>query len=508
MSLKNVAKHLESKSRGPDKMLVHMSPNEVAGLQALAKSNGGSLSINPDTGLVEAGFLDKMLPMIAGAGLMMIPGVNALGAAAIVGGIQAMRTGDVKEGLIAGLGAYGGAGLTSGLAEAGGSALADQAGAAATQNMGAATIPTEFTGVGMPTEFTGLANQVPTATSAAQAQMGNLSNLTPSQVEAFNAAAQTQPEFAAQAAARANATQAPVYERALAGVQTMNPFSANVTAGQAASNLGNFAMENRGALASAAMPALSEGMQPAPMPGAAEPDQYDKKLAAFKIGSNFRPYTPQQPNPYYRAQYPSYAAGGLLAPPQLERMAPGGLADLQGQRDGYEPRLDAQGGEMQFAGGGDIKKPKKPQYTGGAALSAIGASQGAWEQAKAELENDMYAAKMPTGVSKVPSRIKGLGEYAYAAGGSLGGYSDGGRMLKGPGDGMSDSIPAQIGSKQPARLADGEFVIPADVVSHLGNGSSDAGAKKLYAMMDKARMARTGKKRQAPAVNTGKLMPV
>jgi hypothetical protein len=90
---------------------------------------------------------------------------------------------------------------------------------------------------------------------------------------------------------------------------------------------------------------------------------------------------------------------------------------------------------------------------------------------------------------------------------SLGGYSDGGRMLKGPGDGMSDSIPGVIGGRQPARLADGEFVVPADVVSHLGNGSTDAGAKRLYGMMDKVRKARTGKKKQAPAVKADKYMP-
>jgi hypothetical protein len=90
---------------------------------------------------------------------------------------------------------------------------------------------------------------------------------------------------------------------------------------------------------------------------------------------------------------------------------------------------------------------------------------------------------------------------------SLGGYSDGGRMLKGPGDGMSDSIPGVIANKQPARLADGEFVVPADVVSHLGNGSTDAGAKQLYAMMDKVRKARTGKKKQAPAVKANRYMP-
>jgi hypothetical protein len=73
---------------------------------------------------------------------------------------------------------------------------------------------------------------------------------------------------------------------------------------------------------------------------------------------------------------------------------------------------------------------------------------------------------------------------------------------------MSDSIPGVIGGKQPARLADGEFVVPADVVSHLGNGSTDGGAKKLYAMMDKIRSARTGKKKQAPEINADKYLPV
>jgi hypothetical protein len=99
----------------------------------------------------------------------------------------------------------------------------------------------------------------------------------------------------------------------------------------------------------------------------------------------------------------------------------------------------------------------------------------------------------------------------YARGGNvtsnLGGYSDGGRMLKGPGDGMSDSIPASISGKQPARLADGEFVVPADVVSHLGNGSTDAGAKQLYAMMDNVRKARTGRKAQGKQIQAKKYLP-
>jgi hypothetical protein len=97
----------------------------------------------------------------------------------------------------------------------------------------------------------------------------------------------------------------------------------------------------------------------------------------------------------------------------------------------------------------------------------------------------------------------------FAAGGisDLGGYSDGGRMLKGPGDGMSDSIPASIENKRPARLATDEFVVPADVVSHLGNGSSEAGAKVLYAMMDKVRKARTGNAKQGKQINPSKFMP-
>jgi hypothetical protein len=97
----------------------------------------------------------------------------------------------------------------------------------------------------------------------------------------------------------------------------------------------------------------------------------------------------------------------------------------------------------------------------------------------------------------------------------LAGYNDGGdvymaagRYLSGGGDGMSDSIPATINNKQPARLADGEFVVPADVVSDLGNGSSNAGAKKLYAMMNKIRKARHGTSKQPPEVKADKAMPV
>ena len=110
------------------------------------------------------------------------------------------------------------------------------------------------------------------------------------------------------------------------------------------------------------------------------------------------------------------------------------------------------------------------------------------------------------------SKNMAMGGYAIGGGlGSLGSYSDGGRLLKGPGDGVSDSIPATIGrNRQPARLADGEFVIPARIVSELGNGSTDAGAKKLYAMMDRVQRARgktTGKNKVAANSRSDKYLP-
>jgi hypothetical protein len=136
MSLAVLADHMASKGRGPDSMLIHMSPREVQGLQALAENQGGSLTINPETGLPEAGFLDKLLPTIIGAGLSMIPGVGPLMAAGIVGGIQTIRTGDIGKGLAAGLGAYGGAGLAQGLATAGTGALSAEVGGEALKAAG------------------------------------------------------------------------------------------------------------------------------------------------------------------------------------------------------------------------------------------------------------------------------------------------------------------------------------------------------------------------------------
>ena len=111
------------------------------------------------------------------------------------------------------------------------------------------------------------------------------------------------------------------------------------------------------------------------------------------------------------------------------------------------------------------------------------------------------AAVMPRPASSV---IQDLPVPKYAAGGIAGMAQ--GRYLGGATDGMADKIPARIGGKQEARLSHGEFVIPADVVSHLGNGNSEAGAKRLYSMMDKIRTARTGTKKQGKQINPDKFL--
>lgn len=165
--------------------------------------------------------------------------------------------------------------------------------------------------------------------------------------------------------------------------------------------------------------------------------------------------------------------------------AAAGLAGAMGGReDPYSPE-EYNGPLKRFRLSSDYRPPV-PYAEGGITDLAAGGYD------RMVGEEPMYPSNMAAG------GISNLGSYSD--------YARGGRMLKGPGDGMSDSIPASIGGKRPARLATEEFVVPADVVSHLGNGSSDAGAKQLYAMMDRVRTARTGRKSQGREINPQKYM--
>jgi hypothetical protein len=120
-----------------------------------------------------------------------------------------------------------------------------------------------------------------------------------------------------------------------------------------------------------------------------------------------------------------------------------------------------------------------------------------------------FTTTAPAAPAETPETIVAAGGGMMKSGGisDLGGYSDGGRLLRGPGDGVSDSIPASINNKQPARLADGEFVIPARIVSELGNGSTEAGARKLYAMMDRIQKSRRKAKNIAANTRADKHLP-
>ena len=140
MSLQLAAQHLSHQGRGPDDTLVHMSKNELRSLSDLAMAHGGQLTINPQTGLPEAGLLDKLLPTIIGAGISYFTGIPAWQVGLGVGAVETVRTGSLQKGLMAGLGAYGGAGLTSGLMGAGLGAAAEtlgQANASAATTLGA-----------------------------------------------------------------------------------------------------------------------------------------------------------------------------------------------------------------------------------------------------------------------------------------------------------------------------------------------------------------------------------
>jgi hypothetical protein len=151
-----------------------------------------------------------------------------------------------------------------------------------------------------------------------------------------------------------------------------------------------------------------------------------------------------------------------------------------------------------------------PSKASGASFMNIGLGQERMGLAKAAAGSE-FEDSMPEGQITIEELgMAGGGmipRFSQGGIGSLQQYAVGGKLLNGAGDGMSDDIKANINGTQEARLADGEFVIPADVVSHLGNGSTDAGAKQLYAMMDRIRKARTGRTKQAPEVEARKYMP-
>jgi len=410
MSLQIAAEHLASKGRGPDTTLVHMSHGEVKSLQDIAKAHGGSLTVNPSTGLPEAGFLSSILPVVAGAALAAT-GVGAPMAALMVGGGSMLLNPrqSLGQGLMAGLSAYGGAGL--------GEALAMQG------MQAAAGVPEAAKQVGA---------------------------LTAESTSAQVAAAQ---QAAAEAAAKTSAAQT-----AFRGGDLM----ANAgTMGKGIASLGQEG--GMSAFVGNLGGPMKAGMTGASLAAPAIMQSEDRTVPV--------PQVDRDPGQQY-----TYYPGAALPTPE---------PNIQGRENAY------------YSGG---YRPKTTTPTTTSMPNPFGLND------VGRMMADGGAVGWPAGESVMRMADGGISDAHY----NLGGYSDGGRLLRGPGDGVSDSIPATIGEKQPARLADGEFVVPARIVSELGNGSTEAGARKLYAMMDRvqgARASTVGKGKVAKNSKADKHLP-
>ena len=496
MSLHHIAKNLESKGRGDDSVLVHMTPREVGGLQALAKAHGGSLTRNPETGLYEAGFLNQVLPLVAAAAATYFTaGAAAPAIAGALGGMgMSAAAATTAGGILAGAGA--GAAISGGTAalqgkDAGKAALMGGIGGAISGGLGAYdAAPNLLEGVGSATPpadgISSLTNAPITGDAGAGAGISGYG-------EANELAALTPP------------TGVPP-----TGVPTPPPTQAGI---QAASQTGPARVDALNKLAeSQGAGVTSSSFGTAPGVNAEQSLYQAQNLANPSSAGNIYPdlktvTTPTTPTSYYSGLAPDayVQKGGIQALPavglledepngvattpeeqsKLKRISPNFYAQQPVRPNPYySARYAAEGGIMRLANGGPTGPVERMSQ------NALGGSTNMFPQSQQERTNFATPTQMPASAEVTMNN-----QYAgvtMADGGiaDLGSYSDGGRLLKGPGDGVSDNIPATIGGRQPARLADGEFVIPARIVSELGNGSTDAGAKRLYAMMDRVQAKR------------------
>ena len=593
MSLQLAAQHLSDHGRGPDDTLVHMSRNEVKSLNDLAMAHGGQLTINPQTGLPEAGFLSAILPMVAGAALnVALPGSGML-VPALVGGASMLMNpkAGLMGGLMAGMGAYGGMNLGSALAESG------------MQQAGAEELAKSQAGISNVVGNAGTQG-LPAGVSADQ--------------YAKNVLAQTQPYVDARTAAQTAFDTGSFTDRLGTMGQGAKTLASPGGFSNLYQNLGNSPMSRLGTVAALASPALTQQAEqpPAPVadkdmgqrytysPGVAKPipapdvPTYDQMLTQQGNFGSQQTYFPDARYEKISAEQAKniygFAGGGPVEQMSNNNAigANTGFPQAYLHNNAYatpyqtpisqnvltgagDTAVDPYTGEQKMAGGGisgsgnlDLSIPLDFGGAGGGGgfggagvngysavgsgggsqtgftgqnNTAIGAKGGAGSSPLFNtgqtpfdntIEGDTFQPQGTRAFGGNPQQMIGLlsslmqGQQSgnasaqqpmqMATGGisdagyNLGGYSDGGRLLRGPGDGVSDSIPAVIGKKQPARLADGEFVVPARIVSEIGNGSTEAGARKLYGMMDRVQAARgktVGKGKVARNTRADKYLP-
>jgi hypothetical protein len=522
MSLALAAQHLQAQGRGNDTHLVHMTTGELQALNRLAKVHGRPLSINPKTGLPEAGFLGSILPTVLGG----VAGVFAPELLPyIAGGIGLADyaiTGSLGQGLMAGMGAWGGGNLAGDISSIGGTSIVNQGGDLAAKGFDAMQQTAATAGE--------TADTVTQASNYINAS--NFPNLSADQIA----------NMQSQIVANAGDTNAinNVVRAAGAANAGLGNVGANFTTGlgnitSSGSNAVDFVKAHPWDTVSGLSPFVMAGMN-AMKPGVYTPPAQENNPFHLQTNSpNFQGTFPT-PNVYT----PTYAKhGGLM---DVKKYAGAGIVLDSSALD--NPAGDEALDEDIAASRAtpiilDVSKTRS-KLTDEAEKQAIadinaGAKMGR-EPAKAAVDTESHIyydtdpntkdlsaeeagatrAKLNAALAQLDPKsevMRGIPKFQKlgklklsdvmaqeqeaASGGvmgipqyNLGGYSDGGRLLKGPGDGVSDSIPASIGGKQPARLAEGEFVIPARIVSELGNGSTDAGAKRLYAMMDRIKAKR------------------
>ena len=561
---------LASLGRNGDTMLMHVNPDELRGLQGLAMSQGGSLSINPHTGLPEAfslkGFFKSLLPTIVGGAASMIPGMQFASYPMLTGILAGAATGALTNknkllgAVTGGLGGYSGASIMgAGKAAAGampGTAEAANAAAANAPYQGGWVNPETATGAGFGGAATTGADLAQNNAIITNAQQSGLVNSAMSGASAGTPVekllAQGQP------IGMANVS------NAAGNIRPDPTFLGNV--GNAFKGIGGAATGNQAAIdaytksigAESALGALGKTALPfggAAVMGGLEPsDFYGNPVQTASAEEKYDPYSRLDLTKdtglrlVAKGGYiDGYAEGGTIAT--------GGIRDLYGSsdnqnqaplsRDGYGlGRLNQLGNQQSlsqaqtlgYAEGGvaELSLVDKPDTTPDQNQAVVPEQAVLSEAAKTQAyEKEMNKLGITgLGVGNIPTNNFAPGSLATIANamknqnvppeaafvqnltGARTGYAMGGLTalkpggyLSGGGDGMSDSIPATIEGKQQARLADGEFVIPADVVSHIGNGSSKAGSKRLYSMLDKIRKARTGHTKQGKQINPNKYMP-
>jgi hypothetical protein len=540
MSLHHAAQHLAAQGRGPDTMLVHMAPNELKALNQFAKSHGTHLTVNPKTGLPEAGLLStlfggltaifapQLLPYVAGGiGVAATAKTGSLGQG-LMEGLSAW-TGGQLAGNIQSLGASVPSSVAPGVADTAGTLLPEATNAAVNTNIGSSLMgaPSNLVNTNI-----GLSN-IGAAGTSAGGFAGALGQTVPAQLagQGIGTAASSLNPAAASSMFSPETVQGINNFGAGANKLISSPIDSVKEIWNMPGGKGMLETSGKSNLISAGLNVLPL-LQPDPYK---PPEKEENPMNLKSISKDFKGLDPRQPKPYYAAQYRDYVTNPYM--PSYYKSADGGLQSVNkyaGEGESYV-RLANQLLQQPRTKPADIT-PTDPGAAYSPLYNSIGIvpyEKGSESQSADKMATDLlkYAKSLgkmaastmmsqqdpaTTAIASIAnetptSSAKEGGLQGYALGGlsmgHLGGYSDGGRLLKGPGDGVSDSIPASIGAKQPARLAEGEFVIPARIVSELGNGSTDAGAKRLYAMMDRIKAKRRKTKDIAADSKAYKLLP-